>query len=605
VLAGAAAACAAAFYLAQFMTMAEFDVDGGLILGYVHQVAHGDRPYFDFVDAYGPLNWVIPARAYAWSGDHVWGIRVSLLLLKLISISLTFLLTLRLSSLLYAALASVWMTILLGVPWPYAQTAYGFHQALPLTLATWLFLLVQPLRRRSWSIAAAGAATMLVIWIKLNTGMFLFAAGLLYCFCWMPPEPDDAATDEGWQNPFRVARWLGVAAYGLVFGLFMREHFGFLYLLYLGIPLALVLAAAAIEAGAARRRGAPVGAPLRAWAIYLGTVLGLSAVYVGWYFGAEDAVHYVRELSAILSSLDYAAPFQPPGGLGMHVGLNEFLWLQLPWAVTLAFAAWWLLRGRQPGAERSALHGLWIFVALGSFVLYSRSDPMHVYQALVPAVPALFIYLARLEAVASERWGRAFELRSAITVAALAYGSTLAVAPSFDALRWSDGDWTHESLRHIEFRPTVDPYTRGRAAPGRIRSRDVALDEAAQYIDSITEDGTEVLVTMPNELLNFISNTRPAGGRYKYLFYLAKVDLLPPEAFNALVPRQIIDELIADPPPVIVVGFGVTNMLTSIPELAVLFDRYRMTRHFKYMAVMEPVAGSEPGSPDPSAENAN
>jgi hypothetical protein len=103
---------------------------------------------------------------------------------------------------------------------------------------------------------------------------------------------------------------------------------------------------------------------------------------------------------------------------------------------------------------------------------------------------------------------------------------------------------------------------------------------------------------MPNEMLNFLSNTRPSGGRYKYLFYLAKVELLTPEAFNELVPRHIIDELIADPPAVIVAGFGVANLLDTIPELKPIFERYQATRHFKFMLVMERVEGSEPGALD-------
>ena len=305
--AGAAGLLAAAAYLAQFMTLAPWDPDGGLLLGYIHQVANGERAYFDFVDAYGPLCWQLPAWFYEAFGERVWGVRVLLLLLKLASVFLTFQLVRHLAHPFHAALAALWVTLLLGMPWPSLQMPYSFHQTLPLMLLTMILLLVRPLPRAGWNLAAAGVATMLAVWLKVSTGLFLLAAGLLYSFCWTTAAPSsDGPGLARWQGSFRAAQGLGLAACALIFGAFMREHFDRFFLLYLAVPLALALGAAALRVVEARRGGEPIGAPLRAGVTLLATFVGLSAVFVLGYFGIGPALDYAAEQAKLLSSLRYA-----------------------------------------------------------------------------------------------------------------------------------------------------------------------------------------------------------------------------------------------------------------------------------------------------------
>lgn len=582
--AGAAGLLAAAAYLAQFMTLAPWDPDAGLLLGYIHQVASGERAHFDFVDVWGPLHWLLPALFYEAFGERVWGVRVLLLLLKLASVFLTFKLVRQLAHPFHAALAALWVTILLGMPWPSLQMPYSFHQAHPLLLLTMILLLARPLPRASWNIAAAGITAMLVVWIKANAGLFLLAAGLLYGFCWTTAAPKTDGTNLArWQGSFRAAQWLGLTAYALVFGAFMREHFDRFFFLYLAVPLALALGAAALRVAEARRGGEPIGAPLRAWAILLTTFVGLSAAFALSYFGIGPALDYAAEQAKLLSSFSRAARLPPLGEPGPRVGFNEWYWLQLPWLVTATYAAWWATAARRAAPEtRSALHGLFLFFALASFVIYSRADEPHVLQAVLAGVPVLFVYLSHLESVFPAAWRTG--LRVGLAALALAYGSTLFFGPDPDVP--PPRGWSQASMRPIHYRPY--PHHRHSVPPETQRRIDQAVDEAAHYLDEISEDGSVVWILTNQEMLNFLSRTRPAGGRYKYVFYLIKTGLIAPVDFEALMPETVRSDLLADPPRIVVTSArGKPKLIAAMPELEpVLASRYRKDRRFGRLQVL-------------------
>ena len=131
-------------YLAQFTTLAPNAADEALTLDYIQLVARGAWPHWDFIDLYGPLNWVFPALAYRVSGELVLGIRLWLLVLKLAVVVLSYGLTASLSNRFYGFLTAALMTVVLGQPWPYFQIAYSFTHSFPLVLLTWRLLLLAP-----------------------------------------------------------------------------------------------------------------------------------------------------------------------------------------------------------------------------------------------------------------------------------------------------------------------------------------------------------------------------------------------------------------------------------------------------------------------------
>ena len=141
---GASLALAAAFYLVQHCRLPPNAVDGALILGYLEEMSRGGLPYWDFIDVYGPLNWIFPTLFYYGAGREVWGVRLWVLILKLLSVGMTYKLVSRLSNGFYALLAVAWMTVLLGQPWQFFQTPYACHTALPLVLWAWYLILAPP-----------------------------------------------------------------------------------------------------------------------------------------------------------------------------------------------------------------------------------------------------------------------------------------------------------------------------------------------------------------------------------------------------------------------------------------------------------------------------
>src|SRR5262245_17225035 len=84
--ASAAAARFAAFYFFQFSTLSPNHTDEGLILQYIDDIAHGEWPFYDFIDAYGLLNWIFPVAFYEAFGETVWGVRMWMIALKLITL---------------------------------------------------------------------------------------------------------------------------------------------------------------------------------------------------------------------------------------------------------------------------------------------------------------------------------------------------------------------------------------------------------------------------------------------------------------------------------------------------------------------------------------
>jgi hypothetical protein len=228
-----------AFYLVQNARLATNHTDGGLILTYIDDIANGLFPHWDFIDAYGPLNWPVPVLFYKLAGHQEWGVRVWMLLLKLIIVALTYVFVRRLAGTLYAVLAALCMTLLYGQAWQSLQTAYGFNNVVPYVLGSWYFLLCRPLKRPGANFIVAGLLTGVAICVKVNSGMLTLLGGLFYCFYWLPapPSSEPAPWDKRWQSAFRDARTLGLVAYALFFYLYVRQHLHAWYFVYLLGPL--------------------------------------------------------------------------------------------------------------------------------------------------------------------------------------------------------------------------------------------------------------------------------------------------------------------------------------------------------------------------------
>lgn len=613
-------------YFFQSATLGPNHTDEGLILQYIDDMARGRLPFYDFVDAYGLMNWVFPVTFYKAFGDRVWGVRVWMVLLKVLTVVTAYLLVRRLTAepvptaspgdpaadgaatpaprspgerpgILYAALSCVWVTVLLGAKWQSLQTAYAFLTVMPLVLGTWHVLVVGPLGTERRNALFAGVLTTITMWTKLNTGMFLLAGGLFFYFYFprtlATPAPTEAEEARR-ALLLRHARNLGLIAYGMLFGAFMRQYFSFWFFVYLLIPLVLALGFASYVGSRLEQEQAP-RTSLAPFFTYLATSVGLSLLVLFGYYGAR-AGEYAAELAGILSSIKYTAPFPRLGMKGPYVGLNEFFWLQIPWAVTLTFAAWTALEphgralvGRDWATRRAAVGGLFLLLSLHTFCIYARADETHIYQALVVAVPVLFVLVGQLDGFLGKRSrGGQRVLRVTATAFALWYSHSLFVVPEASAFALDRGEWQNPKLAHIQYRGRGGRYVREFTPDISDREWDIIEDDAAAYVKSISLPDEDALLLTANRLFYLNSDTRPIGGRWHFYFYLASVGLLDRRGFNGLVPPEVIKDIIARPPRVIASAYGYVPLALVFPELARLRDEhYERTREFRHIWIYE------------------
>lgn len=613
----------AVLYFFQSATLAPNHTDEGLILGYIDAMAHGERPFFDFVDAYGILNWVFPVAFYKAFGEQVFGIRMWMLVMKVISLVISHRLVRKLASvptpdapdgatrredrgLFYALLSSLFLMLLLGAPWQSLQTAYAFVTVIPLTLGTWYFLLIEPLRDPKKNVYAAAFLTAVTVWTKLNTGMYLLAGGLFSYFFWMPVafggegETRKSARADAWLLRARVA---GAVGYGLLFTLYIRQHFNGWFFLHLTVPLCVGLGWALVAVVRRTTGGVPARAHLVPWLAYLVTTVTLSLLVLFGYYGRHTG-RYVKELVGILSSIKYTAPFPPLGRPGYYIGLNDYYWLQLPLLLTALYVVWTLFAEKHgPRAfgagwprRRAQISSLFVLITLHSFVMYARADETHIYQMLVLAVPVLFIVLAQLEAFLYARWAPArYQLRLLLGPLALMYAQSLLVIPDASLFDLSVSDWHNPKLRHLRYRPEHNLHVRNVSADVTDHEWDATEDAADEYVKSISLPGEDVLLLVSNRLLYFNSNTRPIGGRYHFFFYLASVGLLDRAGFDRLVPREVVQDILDRPPRVIVSSIGFVPLAELFPEFAWLRENwYQQTRHFRHILIYELRIDGEP-----------
>jgi len=579
------------FYLVQHMTISPNASDGGLILGYIHQISRGKLPGWDFIDVYGPVNWICPVLFYSITGNEVWGIRIWLVTLKLFSVGMTYILVYRLGNFFYAVLAACWSTVLLGLPWQYLQTNYAFHTTFPLMLLAWYLLVCSPFKAKSFNVLSAACVTSIIIWTKLNTGLFLFAGGLFFCFYWIPgfeQNRDGALGSSFMKIVYLVIQITGILLFGAVFLMYIQEYFNKMYFNYLALPLTIGLLLTLKKVRQDERDGLLLSNRLKPWFFYLSATALFSVLLPICYFGPNGLKNYWVEIISVLSHLDYASPFPLLGEQGHYKGFNEYYWLQLPWLVTVVFCAWlWLkdVDARGANAFRRKWHtwrdntvGMWLLFTFSVFAIYSRSDETHIFQSVLPAVPVLFILLFQIESFLTFK--RIMYLRAIRVAMMIAIGisvSTLMTVPSISALNWSDGMWHNKSLRFIDIKH-----------PNPLFPPDVNImpNQAAAYIDEITEDDTVVLVLNDNLLLNFNSHTMPVGGRYQYLFFLLANKLIDRDAFDILVPSHILENILTNPPEVMVGGHTHSPMFAHFPEFEILLnENYIETKRFGSLSV--------------------
>jgi hypothetical protein len=304
----------------------------------------------------------------------------------------------------------------------------------------------------------------------------------------------------------------------------------------------------------------------------------------------------VRELSGVLSEVIYTAQFPALGMPGHYVGLAEYYWLQLPWAVTALFVAWLVLEKRRgerafgvnAAQRRGQMSSAFMLITLHGFVMYARCDETHIFQFVVMCVPIVFVLLAELDAlVSASSVQMGPRVRVAVAGLALLMAKGLFVVPHRSDFEIGRGDWKSPKLEHLRYRQWSRYVTE--ASPNLTdHDWDIAEDRAGAYVKSISRPNEDMLLLMANGLIHFDSETHPIGGRYYFYFYLASVGLLDRAGFDKVVPRELIQSILDRPPRVIVCGLGSNPLSEVVPEFEALKERwYVQTHHFRHILIYE------------------
>ncbi|HMJ15317.1 MAG TPA: glycosyltransferase family 39 protein, partial [Polyangiaceae bacterium] len=548
-----------------------------------------------------PVNWLFPVSFYELAGQKVWGVRLWLVILKLLSVWICYLCVSKVSGRTYGLAAALGLTLLLGQRWQALQTAYAFLTAVPLVLAAWHFLISEPLAKRWHNALAAGAFTTLAIWTKINTGLYVLAGGCLVILFWSRAASIGSSIDAGGIRT-KVVRFAAALAVGSILCAYVSVHYESLYLAYLVVPLLLALGWSLFGAG--DPGAAEMRRRLELLGIYAGGTVGLSVLILVGYYGASGAVQYGRELFGILTTIKYQRAFPELGEPILYVGLNEYYWLQLPWLLTVLFSVWLLLQ-RRWGAQtfgsewperRRQVSAAFLLATLHGFVLYPRSDDMHLFQALLVTVPALFVILSQIDAFVKQWRPRlGVHFREGVLLLCALYASTIFVQPKLDVFEFRPGDYANSRLEYLDYRKNFEEHLRRSRARLSDREWDVMLDSTARYVDAIAEENEAILVLSDQRVLHVASGTTSVGGRYAFFFYLVSTGLLDRAGFDKIVPPEVLHEILENPPRVIVCFDERGPMMRAFPELRRLRDeRYAHTRFFRHMRVYELKAGQMP-----------
>ncbi len=562
-------------YFAQYLGVPPNSSEGAVMMDYVHRLSAGQRLHFDVFDYYGPVAWLPYSFFYRAFGQQMIGVRVLLLLLKLASVLLAYALISGLGRRFYAVLGALTVAVLIGQPWPFFQIPYAPHLTFPMMLGVWLLVFPATPRLGRSRLIAAGVVTGLILWTKVNTGAYVMVGVAVYLACWAPlGSGDQRAPSRPSETLLRALQVLGLLLVTAGFHAFLLAHLNALYAVYLALPLTLSSVWTLQHVVQAWRVGRSAKPLLGAASLYLASTLLVWAFVFVVYFGVEGGRAYVTEQLGVLSRFHYQVALLPPGARGQYRGFNEYFWPQLPW-LTTATAVYWLMtrRRRRTHDEAKAadaearLAGLFLAGTLYVFVIYARGDEVHVVQGVLGAAVVLFGMFAVIDGAARARQSAGFAARWGLAVVTVLAATTLFARPRGIDFYPTSGDWGSPRLAYLRYHTEADARAQELPVGMPYDEWDAYIDATAQHVDQLTQDGEEVLVLGATQLINYASNTQPAGGKYSHFFYLLRCGLLDRAAFFELMPKETSERLLTAPPRVVVGQGGDDEVIEALPEL--------------------------------------
>jgi hypothetical protein len=435
----------------------------------------------------------------------------------------------------------------------------------------------------------------LILWTKVNTGAYVMVGVAVYLACWAPLGSTDPSSTSGRGETLPLAlQVLGLLLVAGGFLAFLRPHLNALYAVYLVLPLTLAIAWTLHHVVQAWRTGHSAKPRVAAACIYLASTLCVSALVFIAYFGIEAGRAYVSEQLAVLSRFHYQVALPSPGARGQYRGFNAYFWPQLPWLMTVTALYWLVTRRRRlaANAPRAAhaearLAGLFLAGTLSVFVIYARGDEVHLVQGVLGAAAVLFGMFAVIDGAPRARPSAGNAARWGLAAVTGLAATTLVALPRGVDFYPTFGDWGSPRLAYLRYHAETDEREQELTVSMPYDEWDAHIDAAAMQVDQLTQAGEEVLVLSGAQLINYASDTRPAGGKHSHFFYLLRCGLLDRAAFLELMPRRTLEGLLTSPPRVVVWQGGDDAVLRALPELRQALRRtpYRFVSRWGPFAV--------------------
>jgi len=231
----------ALFYLSQNLYTPVTSMDEAQQWDYLSRILHGKLPFRDFLDIYGPLNWIPPAVSYLLAGNQWFGVRLWMLLIQLLILGMVYRVVLLFGSRFHASSTFILGLIFVGFHTTQNYTPYAFMHGFPLTLGV-LWILAGKNRPKTGGLLLAGLLTGTAIYLKISSGLFLWLGGLFVLFFSQYREksfPISEASSEKIPLLLFMGKFILAAVYLAVFTSYILPHYERQYFWHLIWPLAL------------------------------------------------------------------------------------------------------------------------------------------------------------------------------------------------------------------------------------------------------------------------------------------------------------------------------------------------------------------------------
>ncbi|MBW2274448.1 MAG: hypothetical protein JRG96_14345 [Deltaproteobacteria bacterium] len=572
-------------YLAQNLAMPfNHSSEEALMADILRSIRAGELPFRDFIDIYGPLNWIVPGVAYTAAGGKWIAVRAAMIAVQTAVAVASYQLLRRLSSRFHAWIAAAMIVAVFGMAWFLHYAPYAFMQIYPMTLGIIGCLLFRTRSNAVRRSVGVGILVGLALLTKLSAGAFLLAGSLFVCFYLLPPISPIHYREQ--PSPVAAIQWrifwvrtLGLVVFGVVFTLFILPHFELGYLLHLSLPLLLLLWCAGLEERKALLRWTSeshleqLHYRLRHTALVVSacllTVAGVLLLL--WPLGMLGPMF--EGLSVVLRHVDYHTPFDAPIFGKPQYRFSQAHWQQLPWLASGLLAVVLLLeRSRWSGASRAAdstihtttdttthtvrrfrLLALFAIAVVAHHVIYPTADLGHLLQSFVPWILLLGLCLHRLEAPMAG--ASLYVFRAAVGLAVVLWIGAIAELPlDWERYRWrvDDDAGLSQQARYLKLRSEHPHlYDYGDFSSPEFQS---GLIETARFLKEHAREGDRVWVLTPYWSLYFFADQPPYGGRYSWLVYSMTLGRLSREGFEVITRNEAGTSLVDPPPRFIVDG---------------------------------------------------